>query len=385
MVGGKRMFIDVKKFKKFILYFLSTSSTAVCCLCLAFQFFESSKKNLGWLELFSLSFIMSDSDVRCAEAKVDVRDINLEEIVNLNVRTPNTSINSSLERNSIENVVQSPTDYPDISDFSISHNEGENTFKIIESHFGDSGIKYENFYVNNKSGIEINIAEELSKRPDINIKKDGSPQVLIYHTHTCESFMDKDQGFYFESFYPRTEDKRYSVVRVGDAICESLKKAGIGAIHDTTCHDSPSFSGSYKRSAETIDRNLTEHPSIQVTIDIHRDTIGNNERGKIKPTFKVGDKKAAQIMIMSGCDLDGTMNFPDWEFNLRLALRLQKSAETLYPGMTRSLFFGPVKYNMNKTHSSLLIEVGTEVNTLNEAVYSGTLIGNALANVFEGL
>lgn len=197
--------------------------------------------------------------------------------------------------------------------------------------------------------------------------------------------MDKDQGFYYENFYPRTEDKRYSVVRVGDAICESLKKAGIGCIHDTTCHDSPSFSGSYKRSAETIDRNLAEYPSIQVTIDIHRDTIGNNERGKIKPTFKVNGKKAAQIMIMAGCDLDGSMNFPDWEYNLRFALRLQKASEKLYPGMTRSMFFGPVKYNMNKTHASLLIEVGTEVNTLNEAVYTGTLLGNALAKVFEGL
>lgn len=379
------MLIDVKKFKKFVLYFLSTSSTAVCCLCLAIQSFELSRKNLGLFELFSLSFIMSDGDARGAETKINVGDFNINEVVHLDVQKPNEPLISDLENNGIEKVVQQVEAYPDISDFSIPHKEGENTFKIIESHFGDSGLKFENFYVNNKSGIDLNIAEELSKKPDMSIKKDGSPQVLIYHTHTCESFMDKDQGFYFESFYPRTEDKRFSVVRVGDAICESLKKAGIGSIHDTTCHDSPSFSGSYKRSAETIDRNLAEHPSIQVTIDIHRDTIGNNERGKIKPTFKVGDKKAAQIMIMSGCDLDGSMNFPDWEFNLRFALRLQKSAETLYPGMTRSLFFGPVKYNMNKTHSSLLIEVGTEVNTLNEAVYSGTLIGNALVNVFEGL
>lgn len=379
------MLIDVKKFKKFVLYFLSTSSTAVCCLCLAIQSFELSRKNLGLFELFSLSFIMSDGDARCAETKINVGDFNINEVVNMDIHKPNEPLISDLENNGIEKVVQQADAYPDISDFSIPHKEGENTFKIIESHFGDSGLKFENFYVNNKSGIDINIAEELSKKPDMSIKKDGSPQVLIYHTHTCESFMDKDQGFYFESFYPRTEDKRFSVVRVGDAICESLKKAGIGSIHDTTCHDSPSFSGSYKRSAETIDKNLAEHPSIQVTIDIHRDTIGNNERGKIKPTFRVGDKKAAQIMIMSGCDLDGSMNFPDWEFNLRFALRLQKSAETLYPGMTRSLFFGPVKYNMNKTHSSLLIEVGTEVNTLNEAVYSGTLIGNALVNVFEGL
>ena len=379
------MLIDVKKFKKFVLYFLSTSSTVVCCLCLAIQSFELYRKNLGLFELFSLSFIMSDGDARCAETKINVGDFNINEVVHLDIHKPNEPLISDLENNGIEKVVQQADAYPDISDFSIPHKEGENTFKIIESHFGDSGLKFENFYVNNKSGIDLNIAEELSKKPDMSIKKDGSPQVLIYHTHTCESFMDKDQGFYFESFYPRTEDKRFSVVRVGDAICESLKKAGIGSIHDTTCHDSPSFSGSYKRSAETIDRNLAEHPSIQVTIDIHRDTIGNNERGKIKPTFRVGDKKAAQIMIMSGCDLDGSMNFPDWEFNLRFALRLQKSAETLYPGMTRSLFFGPVKYNMNKTHSSLLIEVGTEVNTLNEAVYSGTLIGNALVNVFEGL
>ena len=379
------MLIDVKKFKKFVLYFLSTSSTVVCCLCLAIQSFELYRKNLGLFELFSLSFIMSDGDARGAETKINVGDFNINEVVHMDIHKPNEPLISDLENNGIEKVVQQADAYPDISDFSIPHKEGENTFKIIESHFGDSGLKFENFYVNNKSGIDLNIAEELSKKPDMSIKKDGSPQVLIYHTHTCESFIDKDQGFYFESFYPRTEDKRFSVVRVGDAICESLKKAGIGSIHDTTCHDSPSFSGSYKRSAETIDRNLAEHPSIQVTIDIHRDTIGNNERGKIKPTFRVGDKKAAQIMIMSGCDLDGSMNFPDWEFNLRFALRLQKSAETLYPGMTRSLFFGPVKYNMNKTHSSLLIEVGTEVNTLNEAVYSGTLIGNALVNVFEGL
>ena len=378
------MLIDGRTAKKFFVYFLSSSSALLCCYCLILRTFELSKENVGLFELISISFIMSDGDIRSNEEKIDVRDFNIKEVINLDIRKPEPFISPNISSNNIEKVI-SLEDYPDIKDFEIPHNDGENTFKIIESHFGDSGIKYENFYFNNKSGLDLNIAEELSKRPDISIKKDGTPQVLIYHTHTCESFMDKDQGFYYESFYPRTEDKRYNVVRVGDAICESLKKAGIASIHDTTCHDSPSFSGSYKRSAETIDRNLAKYPSIQVTIDIHRDTIGNNERGKIKPTFKVGGKKAAQIMIMSGCDLDGSMDFPDWEYNLRFALRLQKSAETLYPGMTRSLFFGPVKYNMNKTHASLLIEVGTEVNTLNEAVYTGVLLGKVLENVFKGI
>ena len=215
------MLIDVKKLKKFIFYFLSTVSSAVCCLCLAIQIFEISKKNLGLLEIFSLSFIMSDGDIRCAETKIDADSFNINEVVKLDVHKPSSASIPNFENSGIENASVQCCDYPDISDFSIPHDEGENTFKIIESHFGDSGLKYENFYVNNKSGIDLNIAEELSKKPDMDIKKDGSPQVLIYHTHTCESFMDKDQGFYFESFYPRTEDKRYSVVRVGDAICES--------------------------------------------------------------------------------------------------------------------------------------------------------------------
>lgn len=371
-----------KNFKKFMFYFIALCSIIMCIFCVGIRVLELSKKNVSLFELLSMGLIMSDGKINANEEKVNVKNCNVNEIIDLKIKKP---LKNSENDDNNTTKASLPNVSDDIINFTIPHNEGENTFKIIESHFGDNGIKYDNFYVNNKSNMDINIADELSKKPDINIKKDGTPQVLIYHTHTCESYMDKDQGFYYESFYPRTENKMYSVVRVGEAICESLKKAGIGSIHDTTCHDSPSFNGSYKRSAQTIDKNLAEYPSIQVTIDIHRDTIGNNERGKIKPTFKVGDKKAAQIMIMTGCDTDGTLGFPDWEYNLRLALRLQKNAETLYPGMTRAMFFGPVKYNMNKTHASLLIEVGTEVNTLREAVYTGGMIGDALVKVFEGL
>lgn len=377
------MYINKKNFNRFVMYFFSIICSIFCVICVTMRFFNFSKKNIGLIELTSMGFIMSKGNIHADEMKIKVSDYDIQKVVTLTLKTQEKE-DTQGNQESVQEVVQSPIE-DEITDFEIPHAQGENTFKIIESHFGDSGIKFENFFVSNKSNIDINIAQELSKKPDINIKKDGTPQVLIYHTHTCESYMDKDQGFYYESFYPRTEDKRYSVVRVGDAICEALSKAGYGSVHDTTCHDSPSFNGSYKRSAQTIDKNLAQYPSIQVTIDIHRDTIGNNERGKIKPTFKFGEKKAAQIMIMTGCDLDGSLEFPDWEYNLRLALRLQRSAETIYPGMTRAMFFGPVKYNMNKTHASLLIEVGTEVNTLNEAVRTGSFIGNALADVFNNL
>lgn len=270
-------------------------------------------------------------------------------------------------------------------DFDFKSHEGENTYKIIETQFGAAGTKYDNFYVKNTTGLDINIEEELQKEPDVHISKNSGPQVLIVHTHTTESYMEFDQGFFYESFYPRSSDNNRNVTRVGDAIATQLKNAGIGVIHDTTHHDEPSYNGSYSRSAETVLKNISENPSIQVVLDIHRDAIGDKENGKVKPTFVCNGKKAAQIMVISGRDVDGSLGFPDWEYNLRLALRIQKAAETMYPGLTRPMHFDEVKYNMNLTHGSILIEVGTDGNTLDEAVYSGSLLGNVLSEVLGNL
>lgn len=265
------------------------------------------------------------------------------------------------------------------------HNPNEKTFRIIESQFGQGGLKYENFCVKNTSGVEIDIAKELTSKPDFCIKNSTEPQVLIYHTHTSESYLKKDEGFYYESYYPRSTDSSRNVTRVGEEITKQLIKHGISTIHDVTYHDSPTYKGSYSRSCKTIKENLEKYPSIKVTIDIHRDSMGSPENGKVKPTFKINGNKAAQIMIVAGCDKDGSVGFPDWEYNLRLALRLQKKCETMFPGLTRPMSFGNFRYNMNLSHGAMLIEVGSDVNTLNEAVYSGTLVGEALAGVLNDL
>ena len=136
---------------------------------------------------------------------------------------------------------------------------------------------------------------------------------------------------------------------------------------------------------ETIQSYLEKYPSIKVVLDIHRDAFSTDEDGAMKkPTFKTADgQKAAQIMIMAGCDVDGVRDFPEWRYNLRLALRLQQTAERLYPGMTRPLNFGDFVYNMNANTGSLLIEVGTDGNSLNEVKLAGSLLGNALAECLE--
>lgn len=263
-------------------------------------------------------------------------------------------------------------------------NDPTNSIKIRETQFGASGEKVDNFYFKNNAGAQINLPELILQRPDLHIKKNGEPQVLIMHTHTCESYMREDLGYYPADFYPRTTDNNYNVTRVGNAIAEKLTAAGIGVVHDLTQHDDPSYNGSYTRSEETIRRNLEQHPSIQVVLDIHRDALGNNESGKVKPTFVANGKKAAQIMVVSGYN-NKANKFPDWQYNMRFALKIQQAAENRYPGMTRPLNFTSMQYNMYLTHGSLLIEVGTDANTLDEAVYSGSLLGDVLTDVLNNL
>ena len=260
------------------------------------------------------------------------------------------------------------------------HGDSEK-YPVYSEHFGADGTNYENFYVKNNTDFDLNIGYSLNAPLGFEFEDSPEVQVLIYHTHTSESYLDCDVGYYYSDYYPRTSDKRYNVTKVGEAIAEQLRKQGIGVIHDTTTHDS-TYTGSYYRSEATVKKYLEKYPSIKVTLDIHRDAIGDDTY-KVKPTFSYKGRKAAQIMIMSGYDATGEMGFPDWNYNLRFALRLQKMCETKYSGMTRPLNFGEFVYNMNINTGSLLIEVGTDSNTLAEATCSGKLLGKALGEVLQ--
>ncbi len=257
-------------------------------------------------------------------------------------------------------------------------------YPIQELEMANTGVTYGNIVVKNSSKVhKVDIPAVLAQRPDVHIKKDGTPQVLIYHTHTTESYMEEESDTYFSDMPTRTQDNNLNVVRVGEEIAKRLREAGIGVVHDTTVHDYPSYSGSYDRSIETMRKNLEQYPTIQVTLDIHRDALGGDTR--LKPTTTVNGKKAAQIMIISGCDDDGSLGFPDWEYNLRLAMRLQQAGAEYDGQLMRPLNFTPSKYNEHMTHGSLLVEFGTEVSTIDEAVYSGQLFGDALVKVLNEL
>ncbi|MBQ4105414.1 MAG: stage II sporulation protein P [Clostridia bacterium] len=257
-------------------------------------------------------------------------------------------------------------------------------FPVIESLYSSGEFGYNDFFVKNTTSYNPDIGEYLASPLGFDFEKSDKIQVLIYHTHTSESYITYDAGYYHESFYPRSTDNERNMIRVGEAIAEGLRKQGIGVVHATEVHDSPEYTGAYTRSRNTIEKYLEQYPDIKVVLDIHRDSISyGSDGGKIKPTFTHNGNKAAQIMIMSGYDGAGTRDFPFWEENLTFALKLQDTAEKMYPGMTRPLYFGNFAYNMNVNNGSLLIEVGTDVNTLSEAVYTGELLANVLAKVLQ--
>lgn len=238
--------------------------------------------------------------------------------------------------------------------------------------------------IKNASSSSINVDEEFSVAPKLNLTNTSDPQVLIVHTHTTEAYMTYYAGYYNANDPPRSGDNTRNVVAVGDAIAAQLQAAGIGVIHDTTVHDSP-YTGAYDRSEATIEKNLKQYPSIRVVLDIHRDAMNSSEKVEVKPTVVINGKKAAQLMIIACVSDTKDMPNPHWHENLRFALRLQNALNTQYQGIARPLYLVDSRYNEHLTNGSLLIEIGSTANTVSEAVYSGGILGKTLSQVLGSL
>ena len=269
-----------------------------------------------------------------------------------------------------------PEPYPE----SLENRDGEITAMCYGTFKGDNYIDLDKAgQVRNVTSLPNNtLLEESRLAPDFEIEKNGEPQVLIMHTHATESYEPYERDFYDSSFNSRTTDPNMNMAAVGDAIAEQLEAAGIAVLHDTTMHDYPSYNDSYDRSRETVQKILEENPSIKIVLDIHRDAIERESGERIAPVAEIDGKNAAQVMIISGCD-DGSMGMPNYLKNFRFASLLQQQLESDYQGLTRPILFDYRKYNQDLTTGSILIEVGGHANSVDQAVYSGELIGKSLA------
>ncbi len=224
------------------------------------------------------------------------------------------------------------------------------------------------------------IMNETKKDFDIPVEFNSElPQVLIMHTHTTESYEIEEKDYYDSDYICRSSDPDNSVVAVGKAIAKELVEEGISVIHDGTIHDSQ-YKGAYDRSLQTVEKILTDFPSIKIVLDIHRDAIEDNGE-RASAVTEINGKKAAQVMIISAAD-DGTYNIPDYLENFHFACALQQAIESRYPTLTRPVLFQYCHYNQHTTTGSLLLEIGSHGNTIEQAVYTGELIGKSIAAMF---
>lgn len=210
-------------------------------------------------------------------------------------------------------------------------------------------------------------------------QKPGSKQILIYHTHgASEAFCDSRKG--------RESD---SVIGVGTVLAKELEKNGYSVYHDKTKYDwingSIDRSKAYNTSLEGIQRIMSQNPDIQVTIDLHRDSVGKN-----KHTYTMIDgKKTAIVMFFNGLSRSksGKINYlfnPNLEANLSFSLQLKCHAMETYDGFTKPVYLKGYRYNLHVAERALLIELGNENNTVEEAKNAAGPLAKVIADVLKG-
>ena len=221
--------------------------------------------------------------------------------------------------------------------------------------------KYKTVKIKNETKFEL--TDEILNYDSLEIDKSN---IIIFHTHTCESYTSSEKYSYIPTGNFRTTDLNYSVVRVGDELTKYLGNYGINVVHDKTYHDYPSYTGSYTRSLSTVS-NLLKKTNADIIIDLHRDAIGSYS--SYAPTVKIGDDYCAQLMFVMGSN-GGGLYHPNWQSNLKWAVSIEEKANQIYPGLFKPIILRNSRYNQNLGKAACIIEVGATGNTLEQCLNS---------------
>ncbi len=226
----------------------------------------------------------------------------------------------------------------------------------------------------NETDYSIDIVSILAEEMVFNTL---NPKVLIVHTHGSESYTPSEKYTYEPSGNYRTQDKNFNVIRVGEELASHLRKKGIEVIHDKTINDHPSYNDSYNKTEKIIKNHISKDRNIVFVFDIHRDAVGDGDN-IVKFVSEIKGRQMAQAMIV--CGTDTNLTNPDWRENLKVAVHMQNMFENTYPGLFRPLNIRKERFNMHLTKGSLLFEIGTNGNTLDEALATAGILGDGIGD-----
>ncbi len=222
-------------------------------------------------------------------------------------------------------------------------------------------------------GIIIEIVRP-EKQEEPSERAEETLRILIYHTHTHEAYRQVENDPYEETEVWRTADQTHSVVRVGEALSQLLTSQGFEVVHDTTDHEPPKLSTAYARSLKTLEGYAGQH--FDLYIDLHRDAYNSS----MADCAYAGGQEAAQLMVLIGNGGEYEVK-PDYEANLRFAALLTDEINRNNPGLCRDVMVKNGRYNQHMGTPAILIEVGHNENTLQQALVSMQPLADALKAV----
>ena len=208
------------------------------------------------------------------------------------------------------------------------------------------------------------------------VKNQAVPQILIYHTHSQEEFADSVEG-----------DAGTTIVGMGDVLADALEAKGYQVIHDTGVYDLVDGvldrSAAYDYARTAVEELLAQYPTIQVVIDLHRDGVEGQ-----KFVTEIDGKPCSKVMFFNGISRNqqGEISYlpnPYIKQNLSFSFQMEFAARQQYPGFTRNIYLKAERFNLHLRPRSVLIEAGTQLNTVEEERNAMEILANLLDEVLQ--
>lgn len=336
------------------------------------KYFSSFKTQLN---------VTKSSFLACLDTAIpSMKSVNKKEDTNVKKVEP-LKMPLGIELGMIDTIKESATVQESKEEKNISNEE--NTEEIIEAQTGvktevlNSKVpeKYTSEYngVKIRNETDIKLTKEMLK-PDVKLNTES---LIIYHTHTCESYTQTKAYTYKASGNFRTKDTNCNMVRVGAELKKYMEHYGYKVEQETTLFDFPSYNESYDRSLKAIDKLLDKNEGTDILFDIHRDAIADSTYA---PTVKIGDEEAAQLMFVIGSNGGGSEH-DNWNKNLKFAIKIQEKANEMYPGLFKPIILRNSRYNQQLAIGSSIIEVGATGNTMEQCLVSMRYLSKILSEV----
>lgn len=220
----------------------------------------------------------------------------------------------------------------------------------------------------------INDTQIIINEEDLeNIPIEINKKILIYHTHTSESYKSEEDYEMYLKY--RTLNEKYNVIEIGNYLKQLLEEKNFTVKHDISYYDLPSTIGAYRRAKIGAKKILEENADINLVIDLHRDAYTEEEH--VAPTIELNGKKTAYLRLVVGIDEKNE----NWMNNLKMAIQIQKVADEKYPGLFKKILVREESYHSEVAEYGILLEVGENCNTIEEAKNSIEIFAQILENV----